>query len=127
LVSSRVTRRRLGASLAQRVNEALAIRIIHDDQFAPVTTIHDVRQQAQLSICELCRESGFGRYTYQYQELTTLHTDPFNAPPYINCLRTWLANLFRRLGVQSSLDISLISGRFFESGCAYKKHATCNQ
>jgi hypothetical protein len=41
LVSSRVTRRRLGASLAQRVNEALAIRIIHDDQFAPVTTIHD--------------------------------------------------------------------------------------
>jgi hypothetical protein len=41
LISSRVTRRRLGASLAQRVDEALAIRIIHYDQFAPVTTIHD--------------------------------------------------------------------------------------
>jgi len=41
LVSSRVTRRRLGASPAQRINEALAICIIHDDQFAPVTTIHD--------------------------------------------------------------------------------------
>jgi hypothetical protein len=31
LVSSRVTRRRLGASLVQRVEEALAIRIIHYD------------------------------------------------------------------------------------------------
>jgi hypothetical protein len=51
LISSRVTRRRLGASLAQRVDEALAIRIIHDDQFAPVTTIHDVCQQTRLSIC----------------------------------------------------------------------------
>jgi hypothetical protein len=72
LVSSRVTRRRLGASLAQRVNEALAIRIIHDDQFAPVTIIHDVRQQTRLSICGPCQESGFGRYTYQNQELTPL-------------------------------------------------------
>ena len=67
-----MTRRRLGASLAQRVDEALAIRIIYDDQFAPVTTIHDVRQQTRLSICGPCRESGFGRLTYQYQELTTL-------------------------------------------------------
>jgi hypothetical protein len=33
---------RLSASLAQRVDEALAIRIIHEDQFAPVTAIHDV-------------------------------------------------------------------------------------
>jgi len=72
-----VTRRRLGASLAQRVNEVLAIRIIHDDQFAPVTIIHDVRQQTRLSICGPCQESGFGRYTYQHQELTPL-TDPFN-------------------------------------------------
>jgi hypothetical protein len=71
-----VTRRRLGANLAQRVDEALAIRIIHDDQFAPVTTIHDVRQQTRLSICGPCRESGFGRYTYQYQELG----DPFIVP-----------------------------------------------
>ena len=70
-----MTRRRLGASLAQRVNEALAIRIIHEDQFAPVTTIHDVRQQTRLSICGLGRESGFGRYTYQYQELTLLRPE----------------------------------------------------
>jgi hypothetical protein len=69
LISSRVTRRRLGASLARRVDEALAIRIIHDDQFAPVTTIHDVRQQTRLSICGQCRASGFGRLTYEYQEL----------------------------------------------------------
>jgi hypothetical protein len=68
LVSSQVTRRRLGACFAQRVDEALAIRIIHQDQFAPVTTIHDVRQQTRLSICGPCRESGFGRYTYQYQD-----------------------------------------------------------
>jgi hypothetical protein len=82
LVSSRVTRRRLGASLAQRVNEALAIRIIHDDQFAPVTTIHDVRQQTRLSICGPCRESGIGRYTYQYKELTPLLT-----PLHFDCHR----------------------------------------
>jgi hypothetical protein len=44
LISSRVTRRRRLPSyrkVARRVDEALAIRIIHDDQFAPVTTIHD--------------------------------------------------------------------------------------
>ena len=72
MISSRVTRRRLGASLAQRVDEALAICIIHGDPFAPVTTIHDVRQQTRPSICGLGRESGFGRYIYQYQELTPL-------------------------------------------------------
>ena len=39
---------RLSASLAQRVDEALAIRIIHEDQFAPVTAIHDVIKRASL-------------------------------------------------------------------------------
>ena len=39
---------RLGASLAQRVDEALSIRIIHDDQFAPVAAIHDVINPASL-------------------------------------------------------------------------------
>ena len=39
---------RLGASLAQRVDEALAIRVIHDDQFAPVTAIHDVINRASI-------------------------------------------------------------------------------
>ncbi|MEY4324848.1 MAG: hypothetical protein RIS24_1019 [Verrucomicrobiota bacterium] len=32
----------LSARLAQRVDEALAIRIIHEDPFAPVTAIHHV-------------------------------------------------------------------------------------
>ena len=39
---------RLGASLAQRVDEALAIRVIHDDQLAPVTAIHDVINRASI-------------------------------------------------------------------------------
>ena len=39
---------RLSASLAQRVDEALAIRIIHEDPFAPVTAIHDVINRADL-------------------------------------------------------------------------------
>jgi hypothetical protein len=60
--------------LAQRVDEALAIHIIHGDPFAPVTTIHDVRQHSRLSICRQYRESGFGRSSYQYQELTPLLT-----------------------------------------------------
>jgi hypothetical protein len=88
LISSRVTRRRLGASLAQRVNEALAIRIIHDDQFAPVTIIHDVRQQTRLSICGPCQESGFGRYTYQHQELTPLTPSLPKAPNSMSVTRS---------------------------------------
>jgi hypothetical protein len=39
---------RLCANLAQRLNEAPAIRIIHEDPFAPVTTIHDVINRASL-------------------------------------------------------------------------------
>jgi hypothetical protein len=39
---------RLGANLAQRLNEAPAIRIIHEDQFAPVTAIHDVIDRASI-------------------------------------------------------------------------------
>jgi len=38
----------LCANLAQRLNEALAIPIIHEDQFAPVTAIHDVINRADL-------------------------------------------------------------------------------
>ena len=44
---------RLGASLAQRLNEALAIRIIHEDQLAPVTAIHDVINRASLRDSQL--------------------------------------------------------------------------
>ena len=39
---------RLGANLAQRVDEALSIRIIHEDQFAPVSVIHGVINRASL-------------------------------------------------------------------------------
>jgi hypothetical protein len=39
---------RLGASLAQRLNEALAIRIVHENPLAPVTAIHDVIIRASI-------------------------------------------------------------------------------
>ena len=49
---------RLGASLAQRVDEALAIRIIHEDPFAPVTAIHDVIKRASLLDSQLAGHDG---------------------------------------------------------------------
>ena len=49
---------RLGANLAQRLNEALAIRIIHGDQFAPVTAIHDVINRASLLDSQLADQTG---------------------------------------------------------------------
>jgi len=49
---------RLGANLAQRVDEALAIRIIHEDQFAPVTAIHDVINRASLLDSQLAGQVG---------------------------------------------------------------------
>ena len=63
---------RLSASLAQRVDEALAIRIIHEDQFAPVTAIHDVMNRTSILDSQLAGRDGggFGRFMYQYQELT---------------------------------------------------------
>jgi hypothetical protein len=39
---------RLGTNLAQRLNKAPAIRIIHEDPFAPITAIHDVINCASL-------------------------------------------------------------------------------
>ena len=39
---------RLSASLAQRLNEALAIRIVHENPLAPVTAIHDVINRASI-------------------------------------------------------------------------------
>jgi hypothetical protein len=39
---------RLGTNLAQRLNEAPAIRIIHEDPFAPITAIHDVINRASI-------------------------------------------------------------------------------
>ena len=49
---------RLGANLAQRFDEALAIRIIHEDQFAPVTAIHDVINPASLLDSQLADQTG---------------------------------------------------------------------
>ncbi len=49
---------RLGASFAQRLSEALAIRIIHEDQFAPVTAIHDVINRASLLDFQLSGHDG---------------------------------------------------------------------
>ena len=49
---------RLGASLAQRVDESLAIRIIHEDQFAPVTAIHDVINRASILDSQLASHDG---------------------------------------------------------------------
>ena len=49
---------RLGANLAQRLNEALAIRIIHEDPFAPVTAIHDVINRASLLDSQLAGQTG---------------------------------------------------------------------
>jgi hypothetical protein len=49
---------RLSANLAQRLNEALAIRIIHEDPFAPVTTIHDVINRASILDSQLAGQTG---------------------------------------------------------------------
>jgi hypothetical protein len=49
---------RLGANLAQRLNEALAIRIIPEDPFAPVTAIHDVINRASLLDSQLAGPAG---------------------------------------------------------------------
>jgi hypothetical protein len=49
---------RLGARLAQRLNEALAIRIIHEDPFAPVTAIHDVINRASTLDSQLAGHDG---------------------------------------------------------------------
>jgi hypothetical protein len=49
---------RLGASLAQRLNEALAIRIVHENQFAPVTAIHDVINRASILDSQLADQTG---------------------------------------------------------------------
>ena len=49
---------RLGAKLAQRLNEALAIRSIPEDPFAPVTAIHDVINRASLLDSQLAGPAG---------------------------------------------------------------------
>ena len=66
---------RLGANLAQRLNEALAIRIIHEDQFAPVTAIHDVINRTSILDSQLASRDG--RVLWPLYVLI-LRTDPFS-------------------------------------------------
>jgi hypothetical protein len=49
---------RLGASLIQPVDEALAIRVIHEDLFAPVSAIHDVVNRARVLDSQLAGHVG---------------------------------------------------------------------
>ena len=49
---------RFGASLAQGFNEALPIRIIKEDWFAPVAAIHDVIDRAGIFDSQLARHDG---------------------------------------------------------------------
>ena len=49
---------RLDANLAQRLNEALAIRVIDEDQFAPVTAIHDVINRTIILDSQLAGRDG---------------------------------------------------------------------
>ena len=49
---------RLGTILAQRLDEALAIRIIHEDPFAPVTAIHDVINRTSILDSQLAGHAG---------------------------------------------------------------------
>ena len=75
---------RLGASLAQRLNEALAIRVIHEDQFAPVTAIHDVINRASILDSQLAGHDG--RWLWPLY-LSISKTDPFSGdsrlPPHV--------------------------------------------
>ena len=47
-----------GASLGQRLDKALAIRVIHEDQLTPVTAIHDVINRAGIFDSQLVGQAG---------------------------------------------------------------------
>ncbi len=64
---------RLGTSLAQRVDEALSIRIIHEDPFAPVTAIHDVINRTSILYSQLAGHDG--RMLWPLY-ISTSRTDP---------------------------------------------------
>ena len=51
---------RLGANLAQRLDEAQAIRSIPEDQLAPVTAIHDLIIRGSLLDSQLAGHAGRG-------------------------------------------------------------------
>ena len=51
---------RLGVNFAQRLDEALAIRSIPEDRFAPVTAIHDGINRGSLLDSQLAGPAGRG-------------------------------------------------------------------
>ena len=63
--------------LAQRFDEALAIRIIHEDQFAPVTAIHDVINRASILDSQLADQTGEWLWPLY---VSISRTDPFTLP-----------------------------------------------
>ena len=76
---------RFGANLAQRLDEALAIRSIPEDPFAPVTAIHDVINRASRLDSQLAGLAGRGA-------LAASHVTIKNCPLYSD---------FRRLLLES--------------------------
>lgn len=67
---------RLGANLAQRLDEAPAIRIIDEDQLAPVTAIHDVINRASILDSQLAGHAG-------KTALAASHVNFKNSPLYL--------------------------------------------
>ena len=65
--------------LDQRFDEALAIRIIHEDQFAPVTAIHDVINRASILDSQLADQTGEWLWPLY---VSISRTDPFSTPFY---------------------------------------------
>jgi hypothetical protein len=49
---------RLGANLAQRLDDPLTIRSTHEDQLAPITAIHDVINRPSLLDSQLASDAG---------------------------------------------------------------------
>ena len=67
----------LSANLAQRLNEALAIRIIHEVQFAPVSAIHDVINRTSILDSQL---AGCPARVLWLLYISISRTDPFSDP-----------------------------------------------
>ena len=68
--------------LDQRFDEALAIRIIHEDQFAPVTAIHDVINRASILDSQLADQTGEWLWPLY---VSISRTDPF-FDPFSTCI-----------------------------------------
>jgi len=60
---------RLGARLAQRGDESLAIRVVLENRLTPVDAIHDVINCARLRDSQLAGHAGRVSYTMQYVKI----------------------------------------------------------